>query len=121
MRVIIVGFSPTPNESKKKNSSMERLNRWTGYLGVTDRFYLYASSEMNATDSNEIEPEKVKHLIEKSGIDKVIALGKIASKMLSDLNIKHGYLPHPSPRNRQLNDCLLELDVLQECYEYLHE
>lgn len=52
--------------------------------------------------------------------DTVIALGEKASKKLKDLDIPHFKLPHPSPKNRKLNDESYVNKVMKECYEYIH-
>jgi hypothetical protein len=51
---------------------------------------------------------------------KVIALGGMVSKVLSDLNIDHYTLPHPSPLNRQINDKAFIKKKLEECRNYLN-
>ncbi len=51
--------------------------------------------------------------------NKVIALGGLVSKALSELNIEHYTLPHPSPLNRQNNDTNLIRKKLDECRNYL--
>ena len=48
-----------------------------------------------------------------------IALGNNAGKRLDDLKIKHFKLPHPSPRNRQLNNKKFIDDILQKCNNYI--
>jgi hypothetical protein len=48
-----------------------------------------------------------------------IALGNNASDRMESLNIEHFKLPHPSPRNRKLNDKDYVDKVLQECYSYI--
>jgi hypothetical protein len=59
--------------------------------------------------------------IEKAFIEgyKIVALGNNASKRLKKLNIAHFKLPHPSPRNRQLNDRNFILNQLDKCSDYL--
>ena len=45
------------------------------------------------------------HLKEVVGnYDKVIAWGSTVSKFLDKIGVNHFTLPHPSPRNRQMND-----------------
>lgn len=53
-------------------------------------------------------------------MEPVIALGNNASKKLTDGKVPHFKLPHPSGRNRQLNDKeFIELR-LSECKEWLN-
>lgn len=52
--------------------------------------------------------------------DRVIALGNNASKKLNSLNIPHFKLPHPSPKNRKLNDKTRIKQELEECREWLN-
>lgn len=54
-----------------------------------------------------------------NGEDKVIALGKEASKYLKKLNIEHFIMDHPSGLNRKLNDTKYVENKLKECKEYL--
>lgn len=57
-----------------------------------------------------------KHLFHRRG-DKIIALGNNASKALGD--IPHFKLPHPSGRNRQINNKKFIDKKLKECREWL--
>jgi hypothetical protein len=56
-----------------------------------------------------------------SGYNKVIALGGFPSAVLDRINITHFRLPHPSPRNRVLNDKVELGRILDECKRYVHE
>ncbi len=47
----------------------------------------------------------------------IIALGNNASKALK--HYKHFKLPHPSGRNRKLNDKEYEISILKQCKEWL--
>ena len=48
-----------------------------------------------------------------------IALGNEAAKVLSEYKLDHFKLPHPSGRNRKLNDPNFIDSELAECYDYL--
>lgn len=51
--------------------------------------------------------------------DAVVALGNVASKRLEKAGIPHFKLPHPSPRNRKLNDPKYIDSELKKCKNYL--
>ena len=51
--------------------------------------------------------------------DAIIALGNAASKKLSDLNLSHFVLPHPSGLNRKLNDKKYVKKILRECKKWI--
>lgn len=50
---------------------------------------------------------------------KVVAFGKKASKRLEKLSIEHYVMPHPSPRNRILNNKQQVALYLLSCQSYL--
>ena len=52
-------------------------------------------------------------------LDKVIALGNNAASVLNGHLLPHFKLPHPSGRNRKLNDKKYVKQVLKECKEWL--
>lgn len=51
--------------------------------------------------------------------DKIISLGNEASKALKAMNLEFYALPHPSPRNRKLNDKKNIDKLLKECRIWL--
>ncbi len=51
----------------------------------------------------------------------IIALGNEASRWLTKKNIEHFKLPHPSPRNRNLNDPQFIEERMNECMTWLGE
>jgi uracil-DNA glycosylase len=54
--------------------------------------------------------------------DKIwVALGNDASKRLNRLSVPHFKLPHPSPRNRKLNNRKFVDSELKKCYRYIKE
>ena len=59
--------------------------------------------------------------IHKHGGNTFIALGNEASQRLKEVGIEHFKLPHPSPRNRKLNDKGYVDYQLYRCYDYIME
>jgi len=57
----------------------------------------------------------------KSAGFKVVALGAKAAEILDGYNIVHFQLPHPSGRNRLLNDRAYVERELKVCYDYIHD
>ena len=80
--------------------------------------------------SNEVTPDnrplkKSEYELERlrtdlRGIRKVVALGTTASDALDRLGINHFKLPHPSPKNRALNDRAEVESALIRCRQFLH-
>lgn len=58
-------------------------------------------------------------LINKTSGRPVVALGNSVSSVLSRLGVEHFKMPHPSGRNRLLNDPVFEMMKLCECREYI--
>lgn len=51
--------------------------------------------------------------------DVIIALGSVVGKDLDKLNIPHFKMPHPSFRNRKLNDPEVEVREIEICRDWL--
>lgn len=88
-------------------------------MGVKD--YDFINCIDSAGNYKELEINRTN--IEKSTQDreKIIALGNFSSMTLSKLGIKHFKMPHPSPRNRKLNDKEYEKKMIEECKNYLQD
>lgn len=52
--------------------------------------------------------------------DKVLSLGKVAHRVLSEAGVNHFELPHPSGRNRKLNDKRWLAKQLRLCKDYVY-
>jgi hypothetical protein len=119
--VIVVGLNPgnNPKAFYYKNHTIDRLNKWVDLLGV--KYYSF----MNCTDiRGEVKLKDVDFNYVQSSVlcyNKVIALGGFSSAVLDRINITHFRLPHPSPRNRVLNDKVELIRILDECKRYIYE
>lgn len=113
-KVVFVGDQPSsknkdPNVAFVGTPSFNRIAKWLDVIKL---------SEVKLINShNETQLNIVKKL-RKSGY-KIVALGNEASKRLNKEGIEHHKLPHPSFRNRQLNDPKFELEQLKKCKEWL--
>lgn len=56
--------------------------------------------------------------IDLKGVDRVVALGKTAAKALSQLGVSFYEMPHPSGRNRLLNDVTYVEQKVKGLLEY---
>lgn len=120
-KVLVVGMNPsnTPESKKvRKNSTFDRLNKWM------DRWQISNYSFINTTEKRfdtiswaDVDPIRLREAA--LCYDKVIALGGFASDALEKAQIKHFKMPHPSPRNRLLNDSNYEWEQIYNCGKYL--
>ena len=121
LSVLIIGQNPgnNPKAFHYKNHTIDRLNQWVDLIGI--RYFSF----INCADiRGEIKLKDVDFSYVQSsvlGYNKVIALGGFPSLVLSRINIKHFRLPHPSPRNRVLNDKVKLKRILDECKRYIHD
>ena len=119
-KVLIVGQNPgnNPKAFHYKNHTMDRLNNWCHSFGL-----IYYSFINCVQDTGNATYKNVDwNLLEAStkNYNKIIALGSFASSCLNKLNILHYRLPHPSPRNRMMNNKFDIQNRLNECKEYLN-
>jgi len=123
-KVIVIGqqpSSPWTNGGLSKSKSIERLNRWMSDCGITYFSFMNIMGDVN---------QKLPTLNDKTGIYvgcsgsrnyKIVALGNQVSKLLTDMGIKHFKLPHPSGRNRLLNDKSFEKNIIIQFANYLND
>lgn len=123
--VWFVGSNPSKYNTNPEipfhgTKSLIVLLEWIKTLGL-DRYHLInISSKLIEYNKLKITPQEMQELNNKLH-DKtiVVALGLVASKALTQLKIKHFLLPHPSGRNRMLNDKTMVEKTLQSCKEYI--
>ena len=116
-KIILVGLNPSKITTCRKNSAWDRLCSWIDYLdtGVV--------SFTNLSDDPEWDFKEIDHdtlLCQIINYDRVIALGGHVSKTLNTLAIDHYTLPHPSPRNRMMNDQNKVNHILKDCKKWLN-
>lgn len=121
MNILIVGINP-PQKSKVKNGiafptecrSRKTLDTWFKPIvklaqetyGLSVTFY-YANISDSYTDGNRLpdvsESDKLRLKQLASDFERVVACGRFASKVLSELSVEHFEADRPSGLNRLLN------------------
>lgn len=117
--VVWVGLNPSPRNTSPEQAfvgspSGKNLAKWQVQLDgkgtpYTHKMYnlctVVSSNQEDVTDSMADFGAIVRILDHANRGEPIVALGAKVSKILKANNIKHISMPHPSPRNRQLNDC----------------
>lgn len=120
LQILVVGMNPGPqNTNPNKSHTRDRLEKWMTIADIKYYSFCNTFDEVGSADKSKINFDRLKSIC--LGYNKIIALGNFASEALDVIRIKHFKLPHPSPRNRLLNDKAYEEKVLKECKEYLDE
>lgn len=114
--VVFVGDEPStqntdPEVAFAGTQSGNTLKTWVEHMGVE----LYAVENSNKIDS--LISIKEDRMFDGACI---VALGVKASYRLDLMGIEHFKLPHPSPKNRQLNDIVFVTKQLDDCAQYIH-
>lgn len=113
-RAIVVGMNPS---QAKTSGTMKKLNSWMTALGVEYFGFINVSSEEGVYNRKSVCYTRLSTAINTDV--PVLALGGEASTVLKKIGISHFKLPHPSGRNRLLNDKNFEASCLEECRQYI--
>lgn len=120
-KVIIIGLNPSKARAVKRGSALNRLNQWA------DRVGLPIFSFTNLTDDPDwdfkfksLDKDFVVQSVQ--NYDIIVALGTGVANHLKRFGLKDVFvLPHPSPRNRQLNDPTYIETKLNNLREYIDD
>lgn len=111
--VLFVGMQPG-RAPTSRSTSLKRLDSWADALEVEAFSFVNCAHD---PDSLEVDWEFLREAC--SYHERVVALGGFASGCLKKLGINHFRMPHPSGRNRLLNDREYEKRMIKECQAYL--
>ena len=114
--ILILGQNPSGAKAFK-NNTIDRLSKWLDYAGISD--YDFDNVSRDIGEKFKVDLDRVKML--SKGYSKIVALGRVASNTLHKLDIPHLYMPHPSPRNRQLNSKEFEKEKMNSLKDYANE
>lgn len=129
MRVLFIASNPSRLNIDKDvplvgSKSEKVFKEWAKKLQVKSFKVVNASNIVKSgrLREDEIQYDKVKKEYDAYKPDKVVCLGKTASRVARKLGLYGCYeLPHPSPRNRKLNDKVYIERILNNCRLYIHE
>lgn len=125
MNVWLVGQNPSPHNKDPLvpfvgTRSYQILFSWLKYLGINKHGIMNVCNAVSSTGVPVLTPEDYMNLkIKLSDATHVIALGNVAAEALDEVGIEHFKLPHPSGRNRQLNNKEFVKERLKLCREFL--
>lgn len=116
MKVLVVGLNPS--KLGGKSPSINTLNKWMDQLGLRTCSFINLYEKDICPEQCQID--LIRKMVTVNQYDAVICLGGIVSKQLYLNDIDHFRLPHPSPRNRQLNNKKYVYNELLACKNYLN-
>lgn len=129
MKVLLVGQNPSrynldPKVAFKGTKSFDIITGWIDTFGVSGDSYMLinAFTKVNQKYLKKeyvIASERVSRLVKGFEPETIIALGKRASEVLKMSGIDHFELPHPSGRNRKLNNKEWLKQELKKAREYI--
>lgn len=115
----MVGLCPSGKQIKK-GCAWDRFHEWLDFLGLNIIAFTNLSCDPDCDfKKDSIDLNHLKEVVDH--FDKVIAWGSTVSKFLNKIDVDHFVLPHPSPRNRQMNDKEFVNRKLKECKEYIYD
>lgn len=118
-KILMVGLNPS-GKPIKKGCAWLRFHEWLDFLEIPIVGFINISNDVNFDGKKlSVDFENLKNNV--IGHDKIIAWGMSVSKFLNIIDVKHFVLPHPSPRNRQINDKNFVENRLKECKKYIYE
>lgn len=129
MKVLVVGQNPSrhnldPKIAFEGTKSFTTIEEWMQEMSVASSGYMLVNAFIKVNqkynkDEFEIAVARLNSYMKIIKPEKVIALGKMAAKALKKAGIDHFELPHPSGRNRKLNDVEWLQEQLFQAREYI--
>lgn len=111
--VAMVGARSEPN-----------FNAWAKFLVPSGQYAIVNASDRVLEDGEKLKRSdydllRLSNYAIHPSVTKVVALGNVAADALDTIGIKYFKLPHPSPKNRFLNNAVQVEAVLIECKQWI--
>lgn len=126
--VMVVGSNPSRSQPNPKlpffgSRSLAILLYWLEALGCQHAHLTNVSDQVTPENRplkvSEYQLDRLKAEIDRENPTAIITVGKTADHALKKLGVDHYPLPHPSGRNRLLNDPDYVRERLEECQYWL--
>lgn len=116
MKILFIGSNPSQSAGIYTpfwvhTDSAKTLAKWIDMLGPIDQLLFNNVSPVATPNNRPLKVSEIKHNLDRLRIlvamndgAKIVALGKTAEKALNMINERFYSMPHPSGRNRKLND-----------------
>jgi len=105
------------SKQPRKGSTRNKLADWADQMRVESYSFMNVIDQPGDVHHSMIDYNTLTFAL--SRYRKVIALGNFVSDVLKRAGVEHFKLPHPSPRNRMLNDPEKISVILSECSKYV--
>ena len=116
--VIVVGQSPSRAAKATSNGTYAVVYSWLTSACVYSWSFLNVIEEEGGDSLKQVDFQRVKQRISPWIGKKVIALGNIASEVLTRLEIDHLQIYHPSGLNRHLNNFDTRIEQIRKIHDY---
>lgn len=131
LKILFIGSNPSHKASSTEAFTEDTvsgriLRDWVKGIEGTilyDNIVSSVTENNRPLNGNEITDAKtgLSDRIKEINPERIVALGKAASSVLSKLGFKHLGMPHPSGLNRQLNDKAYTTAKIEELKRYCQE
>jgi hypothetical protein len=117
--VIVVGQSPAKTNNPSASGTYAVINAWLTSACVYSWSFTNVIDEEGGDRLSQVDFEAVYKRVRPWKGKKVIALGNLASEVLTELRIPHLKLLHPSGLNRHLNKFDNRIEQIRLIHEYV--
>lgn len=114
-RVLFVGMNPAAERrpTVPRYCALGRLYEWATALGIPYFSFVNCSHRYGTFVRSTVDTDFLRMVVSQHD-GPVVALGEVASRILRRVGVSHHAMPHPSYRNRKLNDREYEKRMLEE-------
>lgn len=117
--VIVIGQSPAKTNTPSASGTYAKVQAWMTVAGVYAWSFTNVIEEEGGDSLSQVDFEAVRARVKPWVGKKVIALGNVASEVLTKLGIPHLKVLHPSGKNYALNNHDREIEQIKKIRMYV--
>jgi hypothetical protein len=118
-KIIVIGLNPSKARTTKRGPALKKLYQWADHLGLP----IFSFTNLSDDPDWDFKFKSINQnfvLQSVQNYDIIVALGKTTSNYLKRLGVSNVFtMPHPSPRNRLLNNHDYEMEMLEKLNHYV--